>query len=107
MGASINVLPSIAARLAAPPETSVDLVPLDLPTVLVPPEMTDLEMLTAVKHAPSNSGLKGDEGVGYNGVRLSLKLFDDDVRPPCDEACADAGSLFRRRTTRLARSSAR
>lgn len=59
--------------------------------ILVPPELEETD-LTLISHgigggsvsersipAPSTSaGLRGDEGVGYEGVRLSLRLFDSE-----------------------------
>lgn len=52
---------------------------IELTSIVVPPEITDLEAVIGTKFQPSSSGLRGDEGVGYEGVRLYLKLFDDDV----------------------------
>lgn len=59
------------ADVDADDETSIE-----LPTVLVPPE-AELSFMSPA--AASSSGLRGDEGVGYDGVRLQLKLFDDEV----------------------------
>ncbi|GAA5870142.1 hypothetical protein JCM8547_006899 [Rhodosporidiobolus lusitaniae] len=63
--------------------------PLMLPMILVPPESDEgdltLGAATGVEHAipppPINAGLRGDEGVGYDGTRLTLRLFDDETVP--------------------------
>lgn len=71
--------------------------------ILVPPELEETD-LTLVSHggqsgaekaipAPGTSaGLRGDEGVGYEGTRLSLRLFDDETVPNEDD---QAGNVLR------------
>ncbi|GAA5880762.1 hypothetical protein JCM16303_004343 [Sporobolomyces ruberrimus] len=92
-------LPSISnsSPSSAPSE------PLYLPMILVPPELEETD-LTLVSHggqsgaekaipAPGTSaGLRGDEGVGYEGTRLSLRLFDDETVPNEDD---QAGNVLR------------
>lgn len=53
--------------------------PLALPYILVPPEAEHVDLLRAAPTSQSSSGLRGDEGVGYDGVRLHFRLFDDEV----------------------------
>ncbi|GAA6014699.1 hypothetical protein JCM10207_006907 [Rhodosporidiobolus poonsookiae] len=63
--------------------------PLMLPMILVPPESDEgdltLGAATGVEHAipppPISAGLRGNEGVGYEGSRLTLRLFDDETVP--------------------------
>lgn len=90
------VLPSPFQSLTlAPSDTDDDAVaaaageePLTLPLVLVPPESDENDLTigaaTGIEHAiplpPISAGLRGDEGVGYEGTRLHLRLFDDAVR---------------------------
>lgn len=99
------VLPNPFAALELAPADTDDSAPaavnnadaLTLPLVLVPPESDEGDLTlnagSAVEHAipppPTSAGLRGDEGVGYEGTRLTLRLFDDDVRffvpdPPSD-----------------------
>ncbi|GAA5937525.1 hypothetical protein JCM10213_007267 [Rhodosporidiobolus nylandii] len=74
--------------------------PLFLPMVLVPPESDEgdltLGAATGVEHAipppQKSAGLRGDEGVGYEGTRLTLRLFDDESVP---NAYDPAGILVR------------
>ncbi|BGO90576.1 hypothetical protein NBRC10512_005296 [Rhodotorula toruloides] len=62
---------------------------LTLPLVLVPPESDDSDITIgaavglehALPPAPITAGLRGDEGVGYEGTRLTLRLFDDESVP--------------------------
>lgn len=54
--------------------------PIFLPTVLVPAELEESDLIKVATPAASSSGLRGDEGVGYEGVRMYLKLFEDEVR---------------------------
>ncbi|GAA5821849.1 hypothetical protein JCM11251_004742 [Rhodosporidiobolus azoricus] len=62
---------------------------LSLPLVLVPPESDEGDLTigaaTGVEHAippPGvSAGLRGTEGVGYEGTRLLLRLFDDETVP--------------------------
>lgn len=65
---------------------------LTLPVILVPPESDEADLVLGATHGveraipapPISAGLRGDEGVGYDGVRLLLRLFDDEVRKlPC------------------------
>ena len=71
--------------------------------ILVPPELdeTDLTLLSGTTGAtgekalpaPSTSaGLRGDEGVGYEGTRLQLRLFEDDSVPSSEDR---AGNVLR------------
>jgi len=97
-------LPSISSSSSSSFEETSE--PLYLPMILVPPELEETD-LTLVSHganthaggaekaipAPSTSaGLRGDEGVGYEGTRLSLRLFDDETVPGPDDK---AGNVLR------------
>jgi nuclear cap-binding protein subunit 1 len=53
--------------------------PFSLPYLLVPPEAEQLDLVRSAPTSQSSSGLRGDEGVGYDGVRLHFRLFDDEV----------------------------
>jgi hypothetical protein len=91
-----SVLPDVYASLTLAPaeedETRAQAGddPLTLPLVLVPPESDDFSsdmtigaavgLEHALPPAPITAGLRGDEGVGYEGMRLTLRLFDDEVR---------------------------
>jgi len=92
-------LPSLTNTTSSSEDTS----PLYLPMILVPPELdeTDLTLLSGstgatgekALPAPSTSaGLRGDEGVGYEGTRLQLRLFEDDSVPNSDDR---AGNVLR------------
>ena len=69
--------------MPAPVETEspVENPPLDLPSITVPPHLSEAEVLDIVAPPASSSGLRGDEGVGYEGVRVYLRIFEDAVRP--------------------------
>ncbi|GAA5895142.1 hypothetical protein JCM6882_008291 [Rhodosporidiobolus microsporus] len=82
--------------------SALDDEPLTLPLVLVPPESDEgdltLGAATGVEHAippPGvSAGLRGTEGVGYEGTRLALRLFDDETVPnPYDPSGALVRSL--------------
>ncbi|KAK4700512.1 nuclear cap-binding protein subunit 1, partial [Phenoliferia sp. Uapishka_3] len=78
----IDVFPSIFASLPTPTFDSKDEDdPFVLPVVTLP--SADLDEVKNENPGPKvkSSGLRGDEGVGYEGVRLYLKLFDDDTVP--------------------------
>lgn len=53
---------------------------LDLPLILIPAETEGDLPLKTIPVAALSAGLRGDEGVGYEGVRVYLAFFDDDVR---------------------------
>lgn len=88
-----SVLPDVYASLTLAPaeedETRAQVGDdsLTLPLVLVPPESDDSDITIgaavglehALPPAPITAGLRGDEGVGYEGTRLTLRLFDDEV----------------------------
>ncbi|BGP23709.1 Nuclear cap-binding protein subunit 1 [Rhodotorula toruloides] len=90
-----SVLPDVYASLTLAPaeedETRAQAGedPLTLPLVLVPPESDDSDITLgaavglehALPPAPISAGLRGDEGVGYEGTRLTVRLFDDDTVP--------------------------
>ncbi|ORY91755.1 MIF4G like-domain-containing protein [Leucosporidium creatinivorum] len=84
-----SVLPNIFTSLIplAVPDVEEDGVPasgnepISLPNVLVPPELEESDLIKVAPPAASSSGLRGDEGVGYEGVRVYLKLFDDESVP--------------------------
>lgn len=91
-----DVIPNVYSALTlAPAEEdgakSQSVEALTLPMVLVPPESDDgdltLNAATAIERAipapPITAGLRGDEGIGYDGVRLLLRLFDDEVSKKC------------------------
>lgn len=78
-------LPDIYASLSLEARTidqdaSAPDAPFDLPYMLVPPEVEQSELVRAAPTSQSSSGLRGDEAVGYDGVRLHFRLFDDEVR---------------------------
>ncbi|EGU12551.1 hypothetical protein RTG_01084 [Rhodotorula toruloides ATCC 204091] len=87
-----SVLPDVYASLTLAPaeedETRAQAGDdsLTLPLVLVPPESDDSDITIgaavglehALPPAPITAGLRGDEGVGYEGTRLTLRLFDDE-----------------------------
>ncbi|GAA5986795.1 hypothetical protein JCM10908_000901 [Rhodotorula pacifica] len=101
-----EVIPDVYSALTlAPPAEDEDgnvahVESLTLPVILVPPE-SDEDDLTlgaangverAIPAPPISAGLRGDEGVGYDGVRLLLRLFDDETVPAVDDA---AGVVIR------------
>ncbi|GAA5965784.1 hypothetical protein JCM3765_007346 [Sporobolomyces pararoseus] len=82
--------------------------PLYLPMILVPPELeeTDLSLIShggggggnekSLPQPPTSAGLRGDEGVGYEGTRLSLRLFEDDGEDQSVPSSEDkAGNVLR------------
>ena len=89
-----EVIPAVYSALTlAPPVEDEDgnaarVESLTLPVILVPPESDEGDLTLGVGHGveraipapPVSAGLRGDEGVGYDGVRLLLRLFDDEVR---------------------------
>lgn len=54
--------------------------PIELPHVLIPPEIDDADLFRVVTPQVSSAGLRGDEGVGYGGVKLGLRFYNDEVR---------------------------
>jgi nuclear cap-binding protein subunit 1 len=52
---------------------------LDLPVIIVPAEIDEAVSVATEKFTASSTGLRGDEGVGYEGTRIYHKFFDDDV----------------------------
>lgn len=85
---SLDIFPSISSLLPIPssvPEaedtegekSKSD--PVDLPVFLIPDDLEDADTVKVVIPPATSAGLRGDEGVGYEGVRLYLKLFDDEV----------------------------
>lgn len=54
--------------------------PIDLPLFSVPSEVEADVLATAAPITATSSGLRGDEGVGYEGTRIYYRFFDDDVR---------------------------
>ncbi|GAA6063502.1 hypothetical protein JCM10212_004764 [Sporobolomyces blumeae] len=101
LSVSSILLPPSLPSLAPTSETSEAVEPLYLPMVLVPPELDDTDLtLTslagggekAIPAPPTSAGLRGDEGVGYEGTRLTLRLFDDETVP---SAFDQAGNTLR------------
>ncbi|KAK4055782.1 Nuclear cap-binding protein subunit 1 [Microbotryomycetes sp. JL201] len=60
--------------------------PVELPQILVPPEMDEADAYRVVPPEVTSAGLRGDEGVGYGGVRLGVRLFDGDSVPASNDA---------------------
>ncbi|GAA5893972.1 hypothetical protein JCM8208_001295 [Rhodotorula glutinis] len=90
------VLPNPFSALELAPADTDDAAPaisdsadaLTLPLVLVPPESDEGDLTLnagsgthAIPPPPISAGLRGDEGVGYDGTRLTLRLFDDESVP--------------------------
>lgn len=94
-----EVIPAVYSALTlAPPAEDEDgnaarVESLTLPVILVPPESDEDDLTLGVGHGveraipvpPVSAGLRGDEGVGYDGVRLLLRLFDDETVPAVDD----------------------
>lgn len=76
---AVDVLPTVYDSLPKPVGVETEQEAFFLPVVTLP--SADLDDVKVVNLGPKvkSSGLRGDEGVGYEGVRLYLKLFDDDV----------------------------
>jgi hypothetical protein len=74
-----SVLPNVFALLPVSASSLTTVEPMILPSLTVPPELEAADILKIVLPAADSSGLRGDEGVGYDGVRLYLRLFEDDV----------------------------
>ncbi|KDE05505.1 hypothetical protein MVLG_04099 [Microbotryum lychnidis-dioicae p1A1 Lamole] len=64
----------------------------DLPEIVVPAELDKDELSRLIEVPPPNTGLKGDEGVGYEGLRVYLTLFDDETVP---ETYDPSGAIIR------------
>ena len=77
----VDILPTVFSTLALPikADAEADQGPLEIPTVLIPPELDESDIVRTAPAAASSSGLRGDEGIGYEGVRVYLNLFDDEV----------------------------
>lgn len=75
-----DVLPLIYLQMPTSKDSPIEESPFDLPLVTIPPHLTDAELLNVVVPPASSTGLRGDEGVGYEGVRMYLRLFEDAVR---------------------------
>ncbi|KAM0788666.1 hypothetical protein ACM66B_002765 [Microbotryomycetes sp. NB124-2] len=58
----------------------------ELPQILVPPEMDEADAYRVVPPEVTSAGLRGDEGVGYGGVRLGVRLFDGESVPASNDA---------------------
>ncbi|KAM0746015.1 hypothetical protein T439DRAFT_307230 [Meredithblackwellia eburnea MCA 4105] len=80
----LDIFPSLYDQLPTPlsKEGQENLPPLVVPIVTLP--SAELDLISNLQNkGPTikSSGLKGDEGVGYEGVRLYLRLFSDDTVP--------------------------
>lgn len=86
----VDILPTVFSTLALPikADAEADQGPLEIPTVLIPPELDESDIVRTAPAAASSSGLRGDEGIGYEGVRVYLNLFDDEVGSPLPLSCA-------------------
>ncbi|KAL8276473.1 hypothetical protein RQP46_011123 [Phenoliferia psychrophenolica] len=94
---NVDVLPNLFAKLQKPALADAaaavaQLEPIVLPVVLLPSADLDDVKISSVSPKAQSSGLRGDEGVGYEGVRLYLKLFDDDSVPAVTDA---SGAVLR------------
>ncbi|SCV70543.1 BQ2448_3305 [Microbotryum intermedium] len=74
---SLHVLPSYPIPSRLRNESPDELV--ELPEIVVPAELDKDELSKLIEVPQPNTGLKGDEGVGYEGVRVYLRLFDDEA----------------------------
>lgn len=72
---------STVGALVGGPGVGVEGEALFLPLVLVPPEVEEGDVIPTGPAPADSSGLRGDEGVGYEGVRVYLRLFDDHTVP--------------------------
>lgn len=79
----LEIVPTVESLIGSIPEIEDN--PLFLPLVLVPPEVEEGDVIPTGSAPADSSGLRGDEGVGYDGVRVYLRLFDDNTVPSSSE----------------------
>ncbi|KAK4056523.1 Nuclear cap-binding protein subunit 1 [Microbotryomycetes sp. JL221] len=94
-----TAIPDIASIIIAPPAEGSEVSAatksveaIDLPMVLVPPEMDEADAYRVVPPEVTSAGLRGDEGLGFRGVVLDIRLHDGDTVP---EPSSANGALIR------------
>lgn len=79
----VDIIPVVKVDLQSiSGDAASSAIAIDLPLILVPAEIDEAVAVKADTFRASSTGLRGDEGVGYEGTRIYHNFFDDDVSAP-------------------------